>query len=327
LNTALGRDALAGNTSGYGSTAIGADALESNSTGYWNTATGYGALQSNTEGKRNTANGFRSLYSNTTGVDNVAMGRAALFGNSTGSNNTAVGNLAMTFSTSDKNAAFGAWALRSQSTGSRNVGVGYRALYFNQTGDANTTLGHKAGYSTTGSSNIMINNTGNGGESHVLRIGQSTIADDAEEPFPEHGLQNAFIHGIYGKTVAGDTDSQVLIDASGRLGTIASSRRLKQDIRDVGELADRLLELRPVAFRYRQHVESDPDSPEQFGLIAEEVAEVLPELVVFDAEGRPATVKYHLLASLLLGEVQRLEERVAELEAAPRARARKRHRS
>jgi hypothetical protein len=322
-NTAVGLDALAANTTGYQGTAVGASALESNTTGYRNTATGYGALALNTQGFNNSAAGFRSLYSNDTGSDNTAMGRAALFGNTTGSNNTAVGNLAMTFSNGGKNAAFGAWAMRSQSTGSRNVGVGYRALYFNQTGNANTTLGYKAGYNASGSSNVLINSTGVGGESNVLRIGQSLASGDP--PFAEHSLDKAFIQGIRSRTTDINDAIPVVIDSNGQLGTASSSRRLKQDVRDVGELADRLLELRPVAFRYKQHVATDPDTAEQFGLIAEEVAEVLPALVVFDAEGRPETVKYHLLASLLLGEVQRLEERVAELEAAP-ARGRRRGR-
>jgi hypothetical protein len=124
------------------------------------------------------------------------------------------------------------------------------------------------------------------------------------------------------------------------LGTVSSSRAVKQDIQDVGQLADRLLALRPVAFRYRQHAAADPDTPLEFGLIAEEVAEVFPELVVFDEEGKPFTVKYHLLSTMLLNELERLradhgrelaelrtrlgavEERCVASEAAPTALAR-----
>jgi hypothetical protein len=100
----------------------------------------------------------------------------------------------------------------------------------------------------------------------------------------------------------------VLIDGNGQLGTASSSREVKQDILDVGDLSDRLLELRPVAFRYKQHAVSEPDAPLEFGLIAEEVAEVFPELVVYDDEGRPETVKYHLLSALLLNELQEENE-------------------
>jgi hypothetical protein len=123
----------------------------------------------------------------------------------------------------------------------------------------------------------------------------------------------------------------VLIDAIGQLGTISSSRAVKQDVHDVGPLAERLLELRPVAFRYKQHAAIDPDTPLQFGLIAEEVAQVFPDLVVYDGAGKPETVKYHLLSSLLLELVQRqqvqIESLAVRLESgaeAPR-RAGKRH--
>ena len=110
----------------------------------------------------------------------------------------------------------------------------------------------------------------------------------------------------------------MVIDSAGQLGTVSSARRTKQDIQDLSPLEERLLVLHPVSFRYRQHVATDPDSPPQFGLIAEEVAEVFPELVVYDREGRPETVKYHLLSTLLLAEVQRLHARLEAMEAASR---------
>ncbi|HUP23976.1 MAG TPA: tail fiber domain-containing protein [Thermoanaerobaculia bacterium] len=105
----------------------------------------------------------------------------------------------------------------------------------------------------------------------------------------------------------------MLIDATGKLGTVLSTRRVKQDVEDLGPLVARLLELRPVAFRYREDAAAKPDGPRQFGLIAEEVAEVFPELVVYDRQGKPQTVKYHLLGSLLLGELQRQHELLEEL--------------
>jgi hypothetical protein len=96
------------------------------------------------------------------------------------------------------------------------------------------------------------------------------------------------------------------------LGTLSSSLAVKQDIQEIGELSRRLLELRPVAFRYREHARMDPETPLQFGLLAEEVAEVFPELVVVDGEGRPETVKYHLLAALLLNELQRADRELED---------------
>ncbi len=95
----------------------------------------------------------------------------------------------------------------------------------------------------------------------------------------------------------------MLIDSAGQLGTISSSRRFKEEIADMGELTDRLLELRPVVFRYKPGVQ-EGERPLEYGLIAEEVAEVFPELVVYD-EGKPFTVKYHLLSAMLLNELKK----------------------
>jgi hypothetical protein len=219
---------------------------------------------------------------------NTALGREALE-NTTGGGSSFSGS---------SNTAVGDRALRSNTTGSNNTANGAFALRHNLTGSGNTAVGNTAGYFTTGSSNILINNFGVAGESNVLRIGQATGTGNSQ-------LDKAFIHGIVGRTTANANAIPVLIDSAGQLGTVSSSRALKQDIQDVGVLADRLLELRPVAFRFKQHVATDPDTPLQFGLIAEQVAEVFPELVVNDEAGKPQTVKYHLLSSLLLGELQK----------------------
>ena len=278
LNTAVGDLALARNISGYMNTATGANALTDNGHGHQNVAAGFNALTNTTYGNQNTATGTYALYGNTVGSRNTATGFGALEGGASGYDNTAVG----------------ATALRNNSTGDRNVALGMKALLTNTSGNGNTAIGFGAGSSLAGNSqsNILINNAGNGIESHTLRIGQSTIDDEDAEPFPEHALEKAFIHGIRGKPPGAADAIAVVIDSNGLLGTVSSSRALKQDISDVGELAERLLELRPVAFRYKQHAASDPETPLQFGLIAEEVAEVFPELVVFDAVGKPETVKY-----------------------------------
>ena len=292
-NSALGRNALS-SVSGdaTNNTALGREALE-------NTTGGGTPLK----GSYNTAVGDRALRANTYGYSNTASGSSALSSNTTGFYNT----------------ASGADALYSNQTGSRNTASGYYALRGNINGSGNTALGHFAGVNTTGSHNILINNTGASAESNVLRIGAGTGTGSSE-------LDKAFIQGIFGRIVANDTATGVLIDSDGQLGTISSSRALKQDVQDLGPLAGRLLELRPVAFRFKQHVASDPATPLQFGLIAEEVAEVFPELVVYDEAGKPQTVKYHLLSSLLLGELQKqhrelegLRTRLAALESRSRA--------
>jgi trimeric autotransporter adhesin len=359
FNTATGRSALQSNSTGFFNTGTGAYALLFNTTGNRNTATGYRALIRNTDGAYNTAAGARALEYNTTGSSNTATGIFALLSNTTGALNTASGALALTANTIGfRNTASGAFALLNNTTGSRNtasgvlalsenttgfysVAIGYRALTANTTGTANTAIGfealrdnttgsgniaigHIAGWYTTGSNNIMIRNAGVAGESNVLRIGQSSGTLNLE-------LDKAFIHGIRGRTTGFADAEMVVIDSAGQLGTMSSSRALKQDVQDLGSLADRLLELRPVAFRFKQHVASDPATALQFGLIAEEVAEVFPELVVYDDAGKPRTVKYHLLSSLLLGELQKqhgeldeLRSRLAALESRSGRAARRR---
>jgi hypothetical protein len=193
-----------------------------------------------------------------------------------------------------RNVAIGDRASRV-GTGHANTAVGYGALFDTTTGVANTALGYSAGaHNQTGSQNIFIRSVGNAAnpaESNTIRIGEGYIHSQT------------FVAGIFGSPVSAATDTLVVIDSTGKLGTTLSSRRFKQDIQNLGPLADRLLDLRPVAFRYRaQAAGSDP--PLQFGLIAEEVAEVFPELVIYDEAGAPMTVKYHLLSSLLLGELQ-----------------------
>lgn len=97
-----------------------------------------------------------------------------------------------------------------------------------------------------------------------------------------------------------------MIDSADQLGTVSSSRRHKEDISDMASASERLFALRPVTFRYKREFTSG-DMPIQFGLIAEEVAEVFPELVVYDDEGGAAFVKYHVLSTLLLNELQKLQ--------------------
>jgi hypothetical protein len=177
------------------------------------------------------------------------------------------------------------------------------------TGNNNIMVGFNAGSNLTAdSNNIEIGSTGVTGDSGVIRIGTS-------------GSQGkAFITGIRGVTTGGSAVT-VVIDSNGQLGTVSSSRRFKEDIHDMGEASDGLMRLRPVTYRYRQAM-ADGSKPLEFGLIAEEVDEVYPELVARNRDGQIETVQYYKLDAMLLNELQKqrrtieaLESRLATLEA------------
>ncbi|MDX1746127.1 MAG: tail fiber domain-containing protein, partial [Halobacteriales archaeon] len=295
-NTANGNSALFSNSSGGANTAIGYLALAANLSGFNNTAIGYGALYSN-DGGDNTANGYRALFANTTGFRNTATGAYALHDNEVGYRNTALGHS----------------SLESNTSGVHNTAVGDSALFFNGAGDRNVAVGFTAGFDAPagGSDNIFIGSTGDAGDSTpTIRIG-------------EDGIQTrAFVAGIDSNTVSGST---VQVTSVGELGVASSSRRFKEGIDDLDGIAERLFELRPVTFRYRPELVSGAGDTE-IGLIAEEVAEIFPELVTRDEEGDPFGVRYELLGVLLLHELQRqhavIEEqgRVLEEMAALRER-------
>jgi Chaperone of endosialidase len=314
-NTAEGTDALFSLTTGTENTAIGFDALNSNTTGDSNTATGSIALSSNTTGVRNTANGFAALNSNTTGERNTATGRAAMTFNTTGNNNTADGHDALfSNTTAIRNTATGSFALFSNTTGPNNTALGYFALFSNTTGNSNTAsgydalvnnttgignvaLGNFAGANlTTGDNNIDVGNVGMAGESNTIRIG--TV-----------GTQTVtYMAGIMGKTAPMGTP--VFINANGQLGTTPSSARFKDEIRPMDKASEAILALKPVTFQYKK--ELDPDGTEQFGLVAEDVAKVNPDLVVRDAEGKVYTVRYDAVNAMLLNEFLKEHRQVKE---------------
>jgi hypothetical protein len=256
-----------------------------------------GALFANTMGNTNTAVGVEALRMNTAGLQNTAVGSTALFSNTTGKHNSAVGNNALVNNTTgDLNSAFGFRALLRNTTGHNNSAVGNDALFSNTTGFRNVALGAYAGLlQTTGSDNIYLANEGTAGESGKIKIGTA-------------GTHNAsFVAGIRGVTTGIADAIPVLIDSAGQLGTVSSSRSVKKDIRDMGDATDRLLELRPVTFRYKQQqtLPGGGEVPPEYGLIAEEVAEVFPDLVVYDEKGQPFTVKYHEMAPMLLNEMKK----------------------
>jgi hypothetical protein len=276
-NTAMGRGALQSTTTGFGNTATGTFALLANTDGTNNTATGSVALVANQSGSFNTATGFEALAANTTGTNNAAFGASALAANVSGGENTAAGTQALLASTGSANTALGAAALGEVTTGNFNIGIGPSA----------------GAFLTTGSHNIYIKaNAAAPDESSTLRIGFNT--------------SRAFVAGIRGVTTGLNDAVPVVIDSAGQLGTISSSRRTKDHIEDLGAASRAIFDLRPVRFTYKQPF-ADGSTPVQYGLIAEEVESVLPALVAYGRDGTPETVKYHLLPTLLLAEVQRLE--------------------
>jgi hypothetical protein len=244
--------------------------------------------------------------------DNTALGSAALAGNTNGSYNTAIGEGALSANTSgSENAATGFHALVNNTTGSANTAIGFEALIDNTTGGSNIAVGYDAAQNVSGgnSNNIHIGNLGAAGDFGVIKIGTS-------------GAQTSFfVSGVRGATTGANNAVNVVIDSNGQLGTISSSRRFKEDIEDMGDASNGLLRLRPVTFRYKQAYE-DGSKPLDYGLIAEEVAQVYPDLAVKGADGQIETVQYQKLTPMLLNEVQKqaeqirsLVERLAALEA------------
>jgi len=254
----------------------------------------------------NIASGQLALNSNTTGVDNTAAGTLALTTNTAGNNNTAFGFEAMGLNkTGTGNAAQGYYALYANTTGVRNVGVGNYAVQHNTTGQYNVGIGWNAGGNlTTGNDNIDIASFGVAAESQTMRLGRQGTASTIGS-----GITRTFVAGVSGVTT-GLAGTAVMIDANGQLGTISSSRRYKQDIQPMADASERLMKLRPVKFRYKQ-ADAKGEKPIQYGLIAEEVAEAFPELVIRNKEGRPETVAYHVLPALLLNELQK-EHRLSQ---------------
>jgi hypothetical protein len=254
-----------------------------------NTAGGSGALFSvvtagSPQGFDNTAFGFDALTSNTTASNNTAIGAGALFSNDTGSSNTATGSSALTSNTTGtNNTASGFFALQNNTAGLENTAIGAKALK-KSTGTKNIGIGYQAGVTlTSGNNNIYIGNQGASVESETIRIGTAQAA--------------TFIAGI---NTAGMSGTAVVVDANGQLGVTLSSARYKQDIETMASRSENLLKLRPVTFSYKNDAAAAP----HYGLIAEEVATVYPELVTRTATGEVQTVKYHELIPMLLNELQ-----------------------
>ena len=330
FNTAEGQNALLSLTTGVANTAVGWSSLKSNTDGSYNTAVGTGTLlfnvgdQSTGEGTQNTAIGTAALLSNTTGSSNTAIGVSALYFNTEGSQNTATGFSALYKNTTgNANTASGYQALGNNTTGEINTANGFAALFNNTAGDgntacgflalvgnttghANTALGTFAGDNlTTGHNNVCIGFgvAGVAGESNTIRIGDN---------LPNGLNQSACYIGGISMQMASQAAQPVYVGLlDGKLGTTTSSRLFKRDIKPIEKDSEAILSLKPVTFHYK----SDPKNTPCFGLIAEEVAKVNPDLVVRDGKGEIYSVRYDAVNALLLNEFLKEHKKVQELEA------------
>jgi Chaperone of endosialidase len=322
-NTAVGIYSVLSLTDGDFCTGVGAGTLLSN-TADENTATGAGALLSNTIGEANTANGAFALFSNTIGNSNTAIGAGTLLENIAASGNTAIGTLALAnndvvgVATAESNTAVGAlallnniggWentavgdsALASNQTGYANVAIGNSALYANVDGAYNTVVGFRAGRDVDGGGNIYIGDSVGGGilhENNTTRIGNHQ--------------QHCYIDGIYQEQPDPAANQPVMVAPNGHLVTPVSSARFKEDIKPMDNASEAILALQPVTFHYK----NDANATRQFGLVAEEVARVNPDLVVPDGDGKPRSVRYEAVNAMLLNEFLKEHRRVEQLEAA-----------
>ncbi|MEY2538350.1 MAG: hypothetical protein QOG67_2090 [Verrucomicrobiota bacterium] len=252
-----------------------------------NTGVGYQAMQSVTTGFQNTATGYQALSSNTAGQRNTVMGAQAASLTTTGVDNTAIGFFALANNTDGSDStALGDGALNNV-VGTNNIGIGFGAGQFLNAGSNNIYLGTPGGLQTE--SNTIRIGTTSGGNSHTA----------------------AFIAGISGATLS-PSGTAVFINSNGQLGTINSSRRFKTDIKPMDDASDVLLSLRPVTFRYKPEI--DAKGIPQFGLIAEEVAEVCPDLVIHDNKGEIQTVRYEQVNAMLLNEFLKQHGHIADLD-------------
>src|SRR6266853_699578 len=265
-------------------TTLGDDALLDLTTGTDNTALGFNALLSDTTGTHNTAVGSSALYANQ-GSNNCAIGAAALGANTTnsGSNNTAVGMDALFLTSGSNNTAIGASAGDSIQAGNDNIFIGFTAGEMVQ----------------GGSHNIEIAHHGTPGDIATIRIGT------------KKNQKNTYIAGITGVTVAGGVG--VIVDASGHLGTVTSSARFKDNVRPMDKASEAILALQPVTFRYKRDL--DPEGIPQFGLVAEQVEKVNPDLVARDKDGKLMTVRYEAVNAMLLNEFLKEHRKVGEQQA------------
>jgi len=329
INSCLGNWSLRNATTGGGSVAVGFNAMgEGVLTGNFNSAVGVGSSKSMTSGTGNCSFGYEALAQQTVGSVHVAIGQSALsrlVGGSDGS--IGIGFQAGVSLTTGQGISIGFQAMGNtgaSATGINNIAIGYQTLYFASSGEYNVAIGTFAlldlrtgrrniaigashagfNYNTSESNNILLNNAGIIADSNTLRIGSATGAGDDQ-------LNRSFIHGIRGITTSVNDAIAVLIDSAGQLGTVSSSIRYKENVVDMGDASSPVLSLRPVSFDFI----GKPSYKKQIGLIAEEVKEIMPDLVVHNIDGEVESVKYHELPILLLNELQKAIKRIEQLEA------------
>src|SRR4029077_5682900 len=335
FNTSVGAGALVFNNADS-NTAVGTAAMLVNTSGFQNVGNGYQALLNNESGSYNDAVGASALYANIDGSFNNALGNEALSTNKYASNNTAIGDLALAYNDNTGhneasfNTAVGAQALYSNTDGNSNTGVGWQALY-NKNGNFNTAMGgltlffNQSGVRNTGAGYAALSGSFNGmSGSDNTAIGFQALQNNINgnlnttlgvnagaDVLTAHNViciganiagadtsDTCFIGSIRGVTTINNDAIPVRIDSAGQLGTESSSRRYKTDVKPLEKASESILSLKPVSFRYKVHKASTPN----FGLIAEEVAEVNPDLVIYDSDGKPYTVRYDAVNAMLLNE-------------------------
>jgi len=311
FNTAEGQNALFMLTSGLWNTALGAFTLYNDTSGSGNTAVGINGLRNNVTGGLNTAVGLDALFANNgdptvgQGSNNCAVGGFALFANTTGNNNTADGAFALSAnSTASGNTAIGSHALERNTAGGGNTAIGQAALNENTTGNFNTAIGTAALLVASGSSNTVVGSGagGNvGGANNVICIGQGVAGADVSN--------SCYIGSIWSQPGGSQA---VYVNSDGKLGALVSSRRFKDNIQSLDKRSNALFSLHPVSFRYKKEI--DPEGTLQFGLVAEEVENVNPNLVLHDKEGKPYSVRYDQVSAMVLNEFLKEHQRVQELE-------------
>ena len=286
-NTGEGQDALLSLTTGTYNTAVGFFSLRSLLNGSFNTATGAGTLLFNNS-SNNTATGAGALLTNTSGFQNTANGAFALFSNSTGSANSATGYGALQNNAGDSNTADGFDTLFSNTSGIANTAIGFQALLNNTTGNGNTALGENAGNGVTTADNVIC-------------IGTNVQGADVSN--------SCFIGNIRDVTTQNADGIAVVIDSAGQLGTMSSSRRFKTEIEPMDKASEAILALKPATFHYK----NDKTNAPQFGLIAEDVAKVQPDLVARDKNGEIYSVRYDAVNAMLLNEFLKEHRNVEQL--------------
>ena len=325
-NTANGALALFSNTTGVNNTANGYYSLVRNNTGSQNTANGAFALAHNTSGNYNTASGYNALGRDTTGFQNTAIGTGALSNNTTGSGNTAVGNgtLPLGEDGAEQNTAIGQNALGSLGFGIGTTAVGADAMSNSITSEGNTAIGVRALQNTRTFGTFGINNTAVGADTLVNNtLGSSNIAlgwqagsniTDAANVIcigaaGENESNTCYIGNIYAQVSSRGT--AVFVNSDGKLGTFSSSQRFKEKIKPMERASEVLFALKPVTFRYKKGI--DPQGIPQFGLVAEDVEAVNPDLVVRDKKGKVDTVRYEAVNAMLLNEFLKEHRKVENL--------------